>query len=383
MRQPLPRTVRACTLVGMQTQRPARRLSDLRIRFPVVVAMLALVVGAGACAPPVVDDTDAGSSPFAPGEDQTVTLFEQTAVYFAGEDNRRDVQTSVVFPPATETFSRITLAVSLTCPAGGCDFYDRLGSLFIVGDDDARIEFARFVTPFGVASSFEIDVTDLRPRFVSVDDAPVEIGAFIDTWVGPGSDFGAGWQLSASLQFEGGTPSRRAIAVQPLWMPQRVVVGDPARPASSTLGEARIDLPPGSELAVWTFLSGHGQGNAHNCAEFCPSLHALTVDSTRSTIFTRDVWREDCDQTPTGPQPGTWTLSRAGWCPGAAVDPWIEDIDAADVVTAVWDPGPYENTCRPDSATCGGCTLGTGCDYDGGAHTEPGFEVSALVVVFE
>ena len=41
----------------------------------------------------------------------------------------------------------------------------------------------------------------------------------------------------------------------------------------------------------------------------------------------------------------------------------------------------YENTCRPDAATCGGCTLGTGCNYDGGSHTEPGWQQSAVLVL--
>jgi hypothetical protein len=29
-----------------------------------------------------------------------------------------------------------------------------------------------------------------------------------------------------------------------------------------------------------------------------------------------------------------------------------------------------------------GCTLGTGCEYDGGAHTEPNYRVSAAIIAF-
>ena len=41
----------------------------------------------------------------------------------------------------------------------------------------------------------------------------------------------------------------------------------------------------------------------------------------------------------------------------------------------------YENTCRPDAPTCAGCTLGTGCAYDGGAHIELGWEQLALLII--
>jgi hypothetical protein len=74
---------------------------------------------------------------------------------------------------------------------------------------------------------------------------------------------------------------------------------------------------------------------------------------------------------------------RAGWCPGAPVLPWTEDLYGLPAeLTIGYDVEAYENTCRPDAATCTGCTLGTGCEYDGGAHTEPRFEQSALIVFY-
>ena len=132
-------------------------------------------------------------------------------------------------------------------------------------------------------------------------------------------------------------------------------------------------------------VSGHGQGNANNCAEFCTSFHVVSLRGSEggSDLFTREVWRDDCEESAPGPQPGTWTLSRAGWCPGLEVLPWIERARVNGDVSATWDPGPYINTCRPDAQTCAGCTLQTGCEYDGGAHTEPGFELSGLMIIYE
>ena len=72
----------------------------------------------------------------------------------------------------------------------------------------------------------------------------------------------------------------------------------------------------------------------------------------------------------------------AGWCPGAIVAPWETDLALAPgPLTIGYDVEAYTNTCRPDAPTCTGCTLGTGCDYDGGNHTEPSFQQSAVLVL--
>jgi hypothetical protein len=64
------------------------------------------------------------------------------------------------------------------------------------------------------------------------------------------------------------------------------------------------------------------------------------------------------------------------------VTPWVAEVAAAPGSLAVsYAVETYENTCRPGVATCAGCTLGTGCDYDGGAHTEPGWEQSAVMIL--
>jgi len=83
-------------------------------------------------------------------------------------------------------------------------------------------------------------------------------------------------------------------------------------------------------------------------------------------------------------QPGTWTLDRAGWCPGALVNPWLADVSVTPgaSTTVRWAPDDYVNTCRPDSAECQGCTLGTGCNYDGNSHTEPYYQLSSLLVLY-
>jgi hypothetical protein len=148
--------------------------------------------------------------------------------------------------------------------------------------------------------------------------------------------------------------------------------------------EQDIVLPKGSSYVLRAFVTGHGQGNASNCAEFCKKTHTLTAGTTPHT---EQIWRADCATTAAPNQQGTWKYSRAGWCPGADVKPWLIDI-SADVAGAAsakigYGVTDYENTCRPDAATCSGCALGTGCDYDGGAHTEPNYQLSTLLIAYE
>jgi hypothetical protein len=70
------------------------------------------------------------------------------------------------------------------------------------------------------------------------------------------------------------------------------------------------------------------------------------------------------------------------------VKPWTFDVtsDLAAGAKLSYDVQAYENTCRPDAVpdggTCQGCSLGTGCAYDGGNHTEPFYAVSAVLIAY-
>lgn len=334
-------------------------------------ALLVSLVLAAACG------SDDAAAPPPIGVDTSVTAFAGEHVYF-GDPNRRSVDAAVTFPAAELRYSSVTLHLGLRCPTGGCDWWDRLGHLALVrpdpgGGDPVELELARFVTPYRVGGDFTLDVTDLQRAL----EGPQTVRVFIDTWVGPGHPNGAGWLVDARFDFVGGRPTPDPIAVVPLWAPHRVVYGDPARPIDV---HATVDVPGGVTAArLRTLVTGHGQGNADNCAEFCARDHTVTIGATPVTA---SIWRDDCATTAVPGQQGTWQYARAGWCPGAMVRPWVVEFGAPSGPLALgYDVAPYENTCRPDAASCGGCTLGTGCDYDGGAHTEPGWEQSAVLVL--
>lgn len=369
------------------------------LRFPSALALSATLALAAACGSGNPASTgsggsggkgaggsnaDAGNGDPVPGQDAMVSAFDKTPIYFTGEDNQRTVDKPASFPK-DGAYSKITLHLALSCPSGGCDPWDRFGSLGIVtnkatdGGADEVIEIARFITPYHVGASWDLDVTDLRPLL----SGDVTVRAFIDTWVGPGSQYGDGWLLSASFEMTGGIPEKLPVEVIPVWSPRNVVYGDPEKPIAGAAPQQTITLPKASSYALRAFVTGHGQGNATNCAEFCGKTHTITAGSTPHA---EKIWRTDCATTAAPNQQGTWKYSRAGWCPGADVRPWVIDVtaDVAGSATATfaYDVEEYVNTCRPGAMPCSGCTLGTGCDYDGGSHTEPNYALSTVLIAY-
>lgn len=323
-----------------------------------------------------------------PGEDVSVVAFEGAHVYWLGWDegqNQRDIDTEVAFPPADLDYAQIVLELTLGCPDGRCDWWDRAGYIGVVvdeGTEDERVfEVARFVTPYRVGGTWVIDVTRLRPLLSDRKTLRVHI----DTWVGPGHANGDGWLVDARFDFTGGVPRPRPIAVIPLWHETSFEVGDPAKPVADSVPPVTVDVPGSStHVELVSLITGHGQGNLYNCAEFCPMVHGFLVGSMP---WQREIWRDDCADNPIDGQQGTWMYDRAGWCPGADVLPWVEDVTAAVTpgrpVEVRYDLQSYENTCRPDSPVCMGCALGTGCEYDGGNHTPPHYRFSAYLVAYE
>jgi hypothetical protein len=374
MRSPLPR---ACALLILAMGcNDAARIPDARNPVPADAR-----TNAPDAAPTVTPDAAPTVTPDAapavtPGADTMVMAFDAVPVHFTSTENRRNVDVTAAFP-ATGAYSRIVLHLALDCPNARCDPWDRFGSLGVVTGPDKVIELARFMTPYRLGARWDIDVTDLRPLL----GGSVALRVFIDTWVGPGSQYGDGWLFTAWFEMTGGVPAKLPIAVAPIWTMRQVPYGDPARPIDTSLPPLTLQLPPGSSHAVRTFVTGHGQGNADNCAEFCPRQHTLTAGGEARTL---DVWRTDCPTTAVPNQPGTWMYPRAGWCPGAMVHPWTVDLPAqAAPVTIAYDVADYVNTCRPEEPVCLGCTLGTGCAYDGGSHTEPHYQVSSLLITYQ
>jgi hypothetical protein len=324
--------------------------------------------------------------PAPPAGVAVVEALKGAHVYFLGTmDNKRRAFAEVDFPAASGAGRKISLRLRLRCPApGGCDIWDRWAYVGVVrgtAPNETVTEIMRFATPFRLTADWTADVSALSPML----SGKVKLVTFIDTWVGPGHPQGAGWLVDATFTFTPSPADRVPVEVIPLWDVASVEVGDPAKPVAAAL-PARMAAIPADAVAVElrSFITGHGQGNLQNCAEFCPKNHAYSV---AGMSFSRSVWRTDCRTTAVPNQPGTWTASRAGWCPGALVEPWVVDVTAVAKAGATvpvgYAPESYVNSCRPDAPVCGGCALGMSCAYNDGNHTAPNYVHSALLVVYK
>lgn len=286
-------------------------------------------------------------------QDTKIQVFKNVHMNYS----QRNFSTQVNFPPSQESFSKVTFNFHLRCPSGGCDPWDRWGTVYIIDDNGQKNELFRFITPYGVGVDLSEDVTDLRPLLTGKKTLQL----FIDTWVG------SGWLVSADVTFKPGTPQKKVLKVIPVFTPQAFYYGQDYPPQFLS---KEVTIPAGVKSAVLrTYLAGHGQGNTQNCAEFCNKKQTITIDST--TYPEKSIWRDNCSATKTiGRQRGNYTPSRAGWCPGDKVYPWLTNISSLspEKHTITWRPQAYTNYRNKG--------------YNNGSHTAPFYQISSLLVLY-
>lgn len=268
----------------------------------------------------------------------------------------------VVLPTDNRRFSRILMHVSVACPKGGCDAWDRVGQVFLLRDG-RRYELGRFVTPYGIpCGPWTLDVTDFR----SVLRGHCALQSFIHTFTLDG------WRLSVSFEFlEGGANPRPFHKITPLWQTDELIYGDDRYPYQLP-PVAFEPSPRARELTFRHTVTGLGQGNTDDAGEFARKTHRLVVrreGRADSTVIPHLLWRTDCGQNPTCPgQKGSAFLSRAGWCPGREVQPFTVGLPprGQGKFTLRYEFQPYRNR------------LNTG--YNSADHTEPHFWVYSYLI---
>lgn len=284
-----------------------------------------------------------------------------THIYFSNNDNQREKLLNIHFPEKSRNFKKINLKLTLRCPRGACDWWDRRGSIK-VRKDNQDFEILRFMTPYRIGNTWDFDITSLRPLLIG----KTKLKIFIDTWVGPGHPQGEGWIVDLKFQFEEGNLNQNPFKILPIMRPQTIPYGDPKADPKREKVIAQIGHV--KKALLWSVITGHGQGNTENCAEFCPKSHTIKINNHR---LTKTIWRDDCYKNPTPGQYGTWRYSRAGWCPGDIVYPWVEDITSLvrkkKNIPFIYSPEHYINRDRRD---------------DGGGHTRPYFYSSSFIILF-
>jgi len=256
-------------------------------------------------------------------------------------------------------FNQILLHVDLNCPGTGCDPWDQPAHLW-AEKDGQLYELARYITPFGVAcGGWTFDITD----FKSILTGKVTIVSLIQAWGA------SGWLLDVELEMTAGTSTYDYSKIDILYETNGWVYGDPG--ISHDLDEKTCTIHQNAESAKIRYtVSGHGQGNTDNAAEFSNMTHHWWVNGTET--FSHHLWKTDCGSNDCSPQNGTYTYSRAGWCPGQDVQPEFNDLSgyftAGQDITLDYvleDYVNYNNT-----------------GYDGNQHTEPYYRIWAYLITF-
>lgn len=264
---------------------------------------------------------------------------------------------NVILPDSNLDYSTITLEVSVSCPSTGCDPWDQPANMSVVRNGQVT-EIARYITPFGIGCGpWTVDVTD----FKSLLRGNTNFRSFIQVW-GP-----SGWILEAKLIYEiDPDQENRYQKITPLWENNYLIYGDPN--ISHDLEEKTIVTNPNSQdVSMRMTITGHGQGNTNNAAEFSPFTHQINANG--AVVDSHFLWNPECPQNPCSPQLGSWTFPRAGWCPGTSVEPYYVDLTSNvvnDNITVDYVLADYTNLLNTD--------------YNNNGHTEPHYRIHAFLV---
>ena len=303
--------------------------------------------------------------------DTTIVAFDVVHQYFGNMGNNRTVIDTIQFPDSNDEYSDITMHLSLECPTGGCDPWDRKAKISVQHLNE-WFEIGRYVTPYGVECGWSIDVTDYR----SILEGTVNLRSYIDTWVQPG------WLVTIEFEFISGIPEHSFTTLRNIWNYDYMVYGDTTNPVNiSTVTEY---IPGDAQDAyLRMFTTGHGQGNTDNAAEFSYKLHDIFMNG--ELTYTHDFWRDDCEYNDCSPQNGTWQYDRAGFCPGDKVTPQdfsILDYSHGDTLKLDYIIEDYFNECSPNNPSCvngqAGCP---DCNYNNTGHTEPFYFIGSQLII--
>lgn len=304
------------------------------------------------------------------GTTKTVRSLDDVVIEF-NTQNSRDYYGSYKLPQFAGSYNAINAKLIVECPNGNCDDWDRWAHFDIKAPDGNWIQIIRYMTPYGVGCTHEIDLTAYR----SLLQGEVEFHVFIDTW-GTG-----GWQLTLDLEYTAANAPFAYSTIDEVW-DGRYDFGNPINlepvPTANMTGHKNTEW---SELILSTSGHGWGQNNTNNAAEFYRAKHDILKDSKR--IYEQDLWNT-CNPNPDActNQAGTWQYDRAGWCPGAIAPPDYIVI-GADIASMAYTLdykflSTYRDLCHPNDPNC---QSGVTCpDCNDGYN--PHYQVDGHVVTY-
>ncbi len=263
----------------------------------------------------------------------------------------------MTLPQDLHKYEQMLLNIDLTCPTGGCGPWDVLADLVAV-TGSGTYELARYITPYGIAcGGWVVDITD----FKSVLGGEVEFQTSIAVYTAEG------WLVDMSIDLIDNSSQDTYTNLTRLWELGYQVYGDPG--ISYDLPEIPVKIGDNTSSShVRMTITGHGQGNTNNAAEFSNTTHQLNINGT--SFHAHNLWKADCAQNTCANQNGTWLFPRAGWCPGQSVDPYIINTTSG---LAPGDSLPLDYVLQNYTNL-----LNTG--YNNSSHTEPYYKIYSCFV---
>jgi hypothetical protein len=247
-------------------------------------------------------------------------------------------------PSFLGAYNQIIGTLNVHCPTGGCGEWDRVAYFEAKDKEGNWIEIIRYITPYGVACSHTIDLTD----YMSVLQGKTAFRATCPT-------LDNGFLYDLTLDYRAGTPAYPYSNVKQIWR-EIFPFGDYAN--LQPVPDAGYAFPENTMASKLKLVStGHGWGtlNTGNAAEFYNATHDIYVNGVKK--YSQHNW-VDCNPNPDGcqPQNGTWYHDRAGWCPGSIAQ-WFDfnlneyvNLDNIELGYTFYEQ--YVDMCHPNHPNC-------------------------------
>lgn len=273
-------------------------------------------------------------------------------------------------PSYLGAFSKITATLKVHCPSGGCGAWDRVASVDARDKEGNWFQIIKYITPYGVACSHDIDLTD----YASILQGKTSFRVNCST-------LDNGFLYDLSFDYTAGTTPYKYSTVKEVWK-NYYPFGDYAQPQPvDTFNYTYPDNAVSSKLKLVSTGHGWGSLNTGNAAEFYNATHNVWVNGVKT--FSQHNWT-DCNPNPDGcqPQNGTWYYDRAGWCPGSIAKPFDFDMNGfvagRDIELRYVFYEQYMDNCHPNNPACVTGVTCTDCS-DG---FNPALDVACNLITF-
>ncbi len=259
---------------------------------------------------------------------------------------------------AMAAFDHFEIDVQIECHQGpaDCSEWDRIAAIFLCSDDTCTEdqELVRWITPYARPGRRRW-VIDATPMLGLLGDAGERTFRIV---MGPEWEDATLRDADMNLRFSSRGETDRAFAAELAY------VGGAFDDTYDAAHPPFLFTPPAgtTRVELVTLISGHGQTDGDNCAEWCNHEHVFTIGGGTP----RRIDFPGMAGTPQGcaelsgsgvvpGQYGNWAPRRAGWCPGLPVD--AVRMDVTDDVTL-----GAENELTYEASFAGGAPRGGNID---------------------